>query len=309
MDLMSKLVNGEITMADDSLQNDLLTWMRKEDYNVFKNLQTGEEIYALSCKRGNKVYATRKTQQKNQILDVLDGKEFDHPMRGFPNRRWTRLLMITVSFDRDQFTMEEAWAALRSKPIEGCESRCNLINRLDANLRKVFGPHGKLLCEEAQQDGYPAPHMIIVLDEPVMVEHHRGRNGESWRLCDPRLLRRIGKDTMARKLAFKDPKKLIRINPLWKHGFIDIQGIVKGSRFKHKKNAISYPFKYLTKCLTEESSSLIESLDSINEVKDKGLRTTLFTHFGNKCFRTRDISYGKGFRDRIDAPIDSKEIQ
>jgi len=299
MDLMSKLVNGEITMTDDSLQNDLLTWMRDEDYNVFKNLQTGEEIYALSCKRGNKVYATRKTQQKNQILDALDGKEFDHIMKGFPNRRWTRLLMITVSFDRDQFTMEEAWAALRSNPIEGCESRYNLINRLDANLRKVFGPHGKLLCKEAQQDGYPAPHMIIVLDEPVMVEHHRGRNGESWRLCDPRLLRRIGKDTMARKLAFKDPKKLIRINPLWKHGFIDIQGIVKGSRFKHKKDAISYPFKYLTKCLTEESSSLIESRDSINEVKDKGLRTTLFTHFGNKCFRTRDISYGKGFRDRI----------
>ena len=104
---------------------------------------------------------------------------------------------------------------------------------------------------------------------------------------------------MARKLAFKDPKKLIRINPLWKHGFIDIQGIVKGSRFKHKKDAISYPFKYLTKCLTEESSSSIESLESINEVKDKGLRTALFTHFGNKCFRTRDISYGKGFRDRI----------
>ncbi len=207
--------------------------------------------------------------------------------------------MITVSFDRDQFTMEEAWAALRSNPIEGCESRYNLINRLDANLRNVFGPHGKLLCKEAQQDEYPAPHMIIVLDEPAMVEHHRGRNGESWRLCDPRLLHRIGKDTIAKKLAFKDPKKLIRINPLWKHSFIDIQGIVKGSRFKHKKDAISYPFKYLTKCLTEESSSSIESLDSINEVKDKGLRTTLFTHLGNKCFRTRDISYGKGFKERI----------
>ncbi len=84
MDLISKLVNGEITMMDDSLQNDLLTWMRDEDYNVFKNLQTEEEIYALSCKRGNKVYATRKTQQKNQILNALDGKEFDHIMKGFP---------------------------------------------------------------------------------------------------------------------------------------------------------------------------------------------------------------------------------
>ena len=71
------------------------------------------------------------------------------------------MLMVTVNFDHEQFTMEETWAALRSKPIEGCESRYNLINRLDANLRKVFGPHGKLLCKEAQQNGHPSPHMIL----------------------------------------------------------------------------------------------------------------------------------------------------
>jgi len=31
MDLMSKLVRREIRMDDDSLQNDLLTWMRDEE--------------------------------------------------------------------------------------------------------------------------------------------------------------------------------------------------------------------------------------------------------------------------------------
>ena len=241
---MSDIVNGNIRMENENLQKEMLLWMDSEDYNVFKNLQTGEEIYALSCKRGNKVYATRKTQQKNEILDALDGKEFDSPMKGFPNRRWTRLLMVTVNFDHEQFTMEEAWAALRSKPIEGCESRYNLINRLDANLRKVFGPHGKLLCKEAQQNGYPAPHMTLVLDEPIMVECHKGRNGEFWRLCDPRTLRRIGKDTMARKLAFRDPKKLIRINPLWKHGFIDIQRI-DDQRRNSTYSVTPYPNLYL----------------------------------------------------------------
>ena len=29
------------------------------------------------------------------------------------------------------------------------------------------------------------------------------------------------------------------------------------------------------------------------------MRTMLFTHMGNKCFRTRDVSFGKGFKDRI----------
>ena len=36
-----------------------------------------------------------------------------------------------------------------------------------------------------------------------------------------------------------------------------------------------------------------------NSVKDKGMRTMLFTHMGNKCFRTRDVSFGKGYKDRI----------
>ena len=37
----------------------------------------------------------------------------------------------------------------------------------------------------------------------------------------------------------------------------------------------------------------------VNSVKDKGMRTMLFTHMGNKCFRTRYVSFGKGFKDRI----------
>ncbi|MBR4244800.1 MAG: hypothetical protein IKQ14_05380, partial [Candidatus Methanomethylophilaceae archaeon] len=35
-------------------------------------------------------------------------------------------------------------------------------------------------------------------------------------------------------------------------------------------------------------------------------RTMLFTHLGNKCFRTRDISFGKGFKDRIGLLPDQK---
>ncbi len=34
-------------------------------------------------------------------------------------------------------------------------------------------------------------------------------------------------------------------------------------------------------------------------MKNKDMRTILFTHLGNKCFRTRDVSFGKGFKDRI----------
>ncbi len=273
--------------------------MESEDYNIFKNLLTGESVHALGSKRGNKVYSTRKTQKKKEILDAMEGKEFDYPVGNKGLYRKTRLLFVTVSFDRLQFSMEEAWAALRSTPIEGVEYTYNVMNKLNAQISKIFGTHGTLICKEAQESGYPAPHMILILDEPVLVKITKTKKGTSWRLCDPAILRRIGKSPDMIKLSFKDSRKYIKLNPVWKHGFIDFEGIVQGGSFRKCRNALSYPFKYLTKCLTEDNSSLIESHDTINEITDKGLKTTLFTHLGNKSFRTRDLSIGKGFKSRI----------
>ena len=48
--------------------------------------------------------------------------------------------------------MEETLAHITVQLHRGCESRYNLINGLDANLRKVVGLHGKLLYKETQQD-------------------------------------------------------------------------------------------------------------------------------------------------------------
>jgi len=74
-------------MDDPQLQAEFLDWIESEDRNKFLNTETGEVIYALSAKRGNKVYATRKTKKRDQIKNALDGKEFDVPVDGFRNRR------------------------------------------------------------------------------------------------------------------------------------------------------------------------------------------------------------------------------
>ena len=102
-----------------------------------------------------------------------------------------------------------------------------------------------------------------------------------------------------RRLCRTDHRKAIRMNPIWKHGFIDFEGIVKGDGSRSGRDTVSYAFKYLVKCLTEDGKSSIKDLPDISSVKDKGLRTMLFTHLGNKCFRTRDVSFGKGFKDWI----------
>ena len=296
---MADLTSGKKSLLGADLQSAFLDCLESEDYNVFLNTESGEKIYALSCKRGNVVYATRKTIKKNELLKAAEGRAFDWPVPGFRNRRMTRLLFVTLSFDHEQFSMEEAWAALRAKPIEGRDCKYNVINSLDANFRKIFGPHGKLVCKEAQKSGYPAPHMILLLDNPVMVEQVSTREGMSWRICNQRILNRIGKGPLMRKLSFKDHRKAISMNPIWKHGFIDVKGIVKLESEGRRRNALTYPFKYLTKCLIEDNDSKISAIKTINEISDKDLRTTLFTHLGNKCFRTRDISFGKGFKDRI----------
>ena len=299
-ELIRQLVRGEKSLDDPLLQAILLDWIESEDYNKFTNLESGEVIYAQSAKRGNAVYATRKTKKRDAMKNALEGKIFDYPVKGFRNRRMTRLLLCTVNFDRSKFTAEEAWAALRSTPIEGLDYTYNVINKLNANISKIFGKHGTLTSKEAQSSGYPAPHLIFILDEPVMVERHVGKNGHvSWRLCDPHILDRVGKGMISRRLARTDYRKVIDMNPIWKYGFIDFEGIVSEDESRSSTNAITYPFKYLVKCITQDGKNSIKDVSNINSVKDKDKRTMLFTHLGNKCFRTRDVSFGKGFKDRI----------
>ena len=299
-ELITKLVNGEMSISDPHLQAILLDWIESADYNKFLNLESGDVVYAQAAKRGNVVYATRKTKKRDALKTALDGKVFDEPLKGFRNRRRTRLLLCTVNFDRSRFTAEQAWAALRSTPVEGLDYTYNVMNSLNANISKIFGKHGTLTSKEAQSSGYPAPHLIFVLDEPVTVERHIGKGGHiSWRICDHRILNRIGKGSLMRKLARVDHHSAIDLNPIWKHGFIDFEGIVSEDSSRTGRDAVTYPFKYLVKCLTEDGSNSIKGVPDINSVKDKDKRTMLFTHLGNKCFRTRDVSFGKGFKDRI----------
>ncbi len=282
--LIGDLVKGKRSLNDPGLQAILLDWIQSEDYNKFLNLETGEIVYAQSAKRGNMVYATRKTKKRDVLKNAIEGKIFDYLVKGFRNRRMTKLLLCTVNFDRSKFTCEEAWAALRSTKVEDLDYTYNVINKLNANISKIFGKHGTLTSKEAQSSGYPAPHLIFILDEPVMVERHVGKDGRvSWRLCDQRILNRIGKGPLMRKLAKTDFRKAIDNNPIWKHGFIDFEGIVSEEGSRPKRNAITYPFKYLVKCLTQDGSDYISEIPDINSVKDKDMRTMLFTHLGTSA--------------------------
>ena len=76
-----------------------------------------------------------------------------------------------------------------------------------------------------------------------------------------------------------------------------MQGIVKGYRFKNRKDAVSYAYKYLTKSLTDDHGRELEGLDSISECSTKSLRISLWGHLCNKSYGLRDITYGRKIKE------------
>ena len=309
--LRSDLANGRISLDDRLHQERFLDWMRDESMIVFQDRVTKEKAYSPVCRRGNRQYALKKARQRDCFLKAIRGKILDHPVGSNPNVRDTHALLITLTFDKKRHSKEEAWACLSSTKIEDSEIATNVLNKLSANLRSIFGPICKITVKEAQEDGYPAPHLIVFLDRPVRVKLHRGKGGHSWRIMDPHILKRIGKDPTIRRIAHNRHSDAILMNPIWKHGFIDVQGIVKGARFRNRRDAVSYAYKYLTKSLTDDHGEEVSELNTVSECSTKSLRIALWGHLCNKSFGLRDITYGKKVKEYLgmlpDEPVDSGE--
>lgn len=193
--LMRDLVEGRRSLLDEDLQMTFLDWMESEEYNEFVNQETGERIHALCSKRSNVVSCSRKNEQRNAVSNAIESMKFDWPVPGTRNDRMTRLIFVTNTFDHEGMSREESWGSLRSSPIPDCNARTGEINNFEANLRKIFGKICKIISKESTSDGWPAPHSIYLLENPVRVREYRGKDGSiTERIVDRRILRRIGKD-------------------------------------------------------------------------------------------------------------------
>lgn len=182
-------------------------------------------------------YAVRKAALCDEIFEAMSDIVFDEPVPGFRNLKRTRLLFVTLTFDQKKFTPEEAWAALKSTRPEDMDNIYNVINGFAANISKIFGTNGKLVSKEAQANGYPAPHLLIVLDKPVLVRRKKIKGDLSkWYIENPELLKRLGKDEESRMLSRTNHQAAIESNPVWKYGFFDIEGVVSDQKFGGRKN-------------------------------------------------------------------------
>jgi len=301
-ELIADLVLGKKTMQDEELQKELLDWILTDNKNVFRDKRTDQLIYALASKRGNAAYAAKKGEILNEIIEAVSKNEFDEPVEGLRDTRFrhTKVLLITLTFSRSRYTAEEAWSMLRSNSLDELDFDHGVLNKFGANISSIFGPNGKLTCKEADSKGYPAPHVIVILDKPVLVKRHNDKDGTiSWRLANDHILKRVGKDDASRKMSRTDVEASTLANPIWTHGIMDIKGVVKNDRIGRFSNGFTYVFKYLVKTISIKKYPELESKDTISDIDNKSMRTMMFTHLGNKCFRTRDIVFGKAFKDRI----------
>ncbi len=224
---------------------------RKKRFNVLKNVDTLQYLSVPAPIRGNKSYARRKLKSLLPIFDFIkNGYKFTQNVKG---RRTgsvvrTNALLITLTFNHKKYTPSDAWLSLK-----GVNS---IINQFKAGLRKKFGSYSAVVVKEGTESSYPAPHIILLLDKPILA--HKVR--DSWYLGD----------NFKRDL-------LDDLQNIWcrlSGSFLKANAIVDSWGF-------TYAFKYITKGVNPHAFQFKDT--------KKSDFTCINTHMFHKLFDLNDI--------------------
>jgi len=248
-----------------------LKWLSIDYQLNFKYFQSNETIQYISPKRGNGPYAKKKWKLVRQIDQGMEKLDFDFPIQGYREiLRTSHLFLITLTFAR-LTTIESAWHKISSHGGE--------LNRFRSNLTKIFGSKATVTIKESQSDGYPAPHILVLIDKPRRVRKHYGNKHDSWRLED--------KDT------------LNRIKSAWQWGFVDVEAVISNDgRYRGYSSPVHYLAKYLTKSLDLSKHPELMNVKKVDEIPE-GLRTKVYTQVWNKILKSHDFYVSKAFKDRL----------
>lgn len=230
-------------MIEDEVYQEYGDWLETASIVYTKDLATGDVQKRLSPKRGNLAYSRKKRSQLNEYEQLMKGLEFDRSVSNSRVHKDCHMLLVTFTYERST-PIENAWGCLTD---DLKKARIYIKRRLEEDLngmtKREYGKRkrrGKSLEElqtisirsmtakEGQKDGYPAPHMILILDHPIRcIRHTSKKEGVKWIVQNQVLWK-----------AIKDS---------WPHGHSDIRGIVKNK--VGKRSAVGYVMKYLTKAV------------------------------------------------------------
>lgn len=245
------LHNGQTTVEQDDLVRSYREWKSTDVVLTFAKGE--EEIEVIGSKRGNRPYAIKKWRKLKQLNAGMDRLKWDHeiPKSRKHVKRKTHLLFITPTFARDR-SIQEAWRL--------CTSRGQAMNIFSAKLYKILGNKATFKVKEAQSSGYPAPHILCIIDRPVTAFKHKNH----WRVQNRQIVEQI-------KAA-------------WPYGHCDIQACVDGK--VEGRGVMSYIMKYQTKTV------------DVDWLSPKQLNIAELTHSWNKIYGMRDV-ISKQFMQRL----------
>jgi hypothetical protein len=256
---------------EDKLLGQFVDWHGIQSMTRLKDLLSGEVLEFQAPKRGNHAYARKKRRQFKEITSCMDRLEWfaQVPGRGVMFR--THIIFITLTYKRGDLPIDKqtAWQYCTG---EVAKFRYKLSRLLRCGIASIT-------VKEGSQDGYPAPHLMIILNQPVTVKRHVNKHGMvTYRLQNGNLLNRL--------------------RGFWNHGFIDVQGVASGTK------PIEYVSKYMTKGFSQSA------IDRYKERGRDGLNKHeaifLKTHAWQKVFRLRPVHVSVHFKNllnRLDSSL------
>jgi hypothetical protein len=173
-------------------------------------------------------------------------------------------LLITLTIDHNLMTPQEAWTHLS-----------NEIAKFKRQASRVLGVKhiNCITSKEGTKSDYPAPHIVVLSDSPQIVYPHKSGSKKH-----------LGQITY----RLRNYQLVTGLQKAWKHGYIDVQGIVNGQVIdqenKSSMSAVKYIFKYLVKAVHLPEGEGLEG------------NTALNTNAWQKLFRMRPIHISKSFK-------------
>lgn len=203
---------------EENLYTNYQKWVEEEHIVVLKDLVTNEIIKKQSPRRGNSAYARKFDDKRKKLESQFTKLTFSTLIENSrKNYSDSLLLLITLTYDHKKTDIQNSWRDITKE-----------INNFKKKIRRRLGFGATVICsKEGTKSGYPAPHLLIMLDRPLRTTRYHGR----W---------------------IVQSKSLVdKLRDCWPNGFIDVRAIGPEGTIEGR-SPISYVMKYLIKSVKSD---------------------------------------------------------
>ena len=167
--LHDAIVSGCYLVNERELLDSFFDWHSLERVTVLSDLD-GNQIKLQAPRRGNYSYARKKKRVRDYLDDGIKKLKLWWPVGGRSKLFYTHMILFTLTFLRlsDPYDKQRQWQNLTN---EVAKFRYKLSRSLGISI-------SSFTVKEGCADGYPAPHVLIMFDRPLLVYRHVSRSGE-----------------------------------------------------------------------------------------------------------------------------------